>query len=178
MLTQKQRDLLLFIDKYTKNTGCSPSFEEMKDGLGLKSKSGIHRLINSLVERGFLEKLANKARALEVIKLPEGAVSNSRAESNFKSKDTATSKNYAPTSSNEEMVEVPLHGYIAAGTPIEAIRNEQETISIPAHMLGNKRCYALTVDGDSMIKAGIMNGDIVIIEECNNANNGDIVVVV
>ena len=169
MLTKKQLDLLVFINEYTQETGLSPSFEEMKEGLDLKSKSGIHRLINALVERGFLERLPNKARALEVKKMPDNLTSptNSNVE-----KISTTSR----TDNSEELIEVPLHGKISAGTTIEAIRHEQDTISLPANMLGTKQTYALTVDGDSMIKAGIMDGDVVIIEECTNANNGDIVV--
>jgi len=170
MLTKKQRDLLLFINDYTKKTGCSPSFDEMKDGLGLKSKSGIHRLISSLVERGFIDKMANKARALEVKKLPEVNTPTNNTQTN-----TAPVHNSNYSASND-LVEIPLHGKISAGTPIEAIRHEYDMIAIPPSMIGSKKCYALTVDGDSMIKAGIMDGDIVIIEECDKANNGDIVV--
>jgi len=168
MLTQKQRDLLIFIHGYTQETGLSPSFDEMRSGLELKSKSGIHRLINALVERGFLERLPNKARALEVKKLPENSMPRSvpRAKS-------------APRPANnigEGLAEVPLYGRIAAGTPIEAVRHEQEMIGVPFGMLGREPCYALTVEGDSMMKAGIMDGDIVIIERCDRANDGEIVV--
>ncbi len=165
MLTQKQLDLLVFIDNYINTTAKSPSFEEMKNGLGLKSKSGIHKLVNALVERGFLKQLPNRARALEVLKMPENIPS-----------DTLSHSKPISASSTEEMVEIPLHGKIAAGTAIEAIRNEIDTISIPPNMMGSKSCYALTVEGDSMVNAGIMDGDVVIIEECDRANNGDIVV--
>lgn len=168
MLTRKQRDLLIFINDYIQKTGLSPSFEEMKIGLDLKSKSGIHRLINALVERGFLERLPNKARALEVKKLPENVVPMTPrpAKSNLK-----------PANANaNEVVSLPLHGKIAAGTPIDAIRHEQDTIDVPMSMLGMQPCYALTIEGDSMVKAGIMDGDIVIIEKCDRANDGDIVV--
>jgi repressor LexA len=169
MLTKKQRDLLIFINDYIQKTGLSPSFEEMKVGLDLKSKSGIHRLINALVERGFLERLPNKARALEVKKLPENVVPLAPR--------SAPRQSLKPANANtNEVVALPLHGKIAAGTPIEAIRHEQDTIDIPMSMLGMQPCYALTVEGDSMIKAGIMDGDIVIIEKCDRANDGDIVV--
>lgn len=167
MLTKKQRDLLVFINDYIQNTGLSPSFEEMKDGLDLKSKSGIHRLINALVERGFLERLPNKARALEVKKLPENMPSASN-----------TNKMHVVSSaaSSSETATIPLYGKIAAGTPIEALRHEQETVDIPMGMLGTQPCYALTVEGDSMMKVGIIDGDIVVIEKCDRAKDGDIVV--
>lgn len=169
MLTKKQRDLLMFINDYIQNTGLSPSFEEMKAGLDLKSKSGIHRLINALVERGFLARLPNKARALEVRKLPENVPqpSNSNRPSVVKAKSRPDA---------EEVVQIPLHGKIAAGTPIEAVRHEQEMIGIPMSMLGAQPCYALTVEGDSMMKAGIMDGDILVIERCDRASDGEIVV--
>ena len=172
MLTRKQRDLLMFINDYIQTTGLSPSFEEMKDGLDLKSKSGIHRLINALVERGFLERLPNKARALEIKKLPE----NVPAPSNSNRPRVVATGNPKQSRNSEEMAQIPLHGKIAAGTPIEAVRHEQDMINIPMSMLGNLPCYALTVEGDSMMKAGIMDGDIVIIEKCDRANNGEIVV--
>ena len=169
MLTRKQRDLLIFINDYIQKTGLSPSFEEMKIGLDLKSKSGIHRLINALVERGFLERLPNKARALEVKKLPENVVPMAPRGS--------AKPNLRPANANaNEVVSLPLHGKIAAGTPIDAVRNEIDTIDIPMSMLGMQPCYALTIEGDSMMKAGIMDGDIVIIEKCDRANDGDIVV--
>lgn len=171
MLTKKQRDLLMFIDDYTRKTGLSPSFEEMKLGLNLKSKSGIHRLINALVERGFLERLPNKARALEVKKLPENVAKVKPSLSAGQGK-----KSFSANENSEEVVQLPLHGKIAAGTPIEALRPDYDTIGIPASMLGAQACYALTVEGDSMIKAGIMDGDVVIIEKCDRANDGDIVV--
>lgn len=172
MLTKKQRDLLVFINDYTQKTGLSPSFEEMKDGLDLKSKSGIHRLINALVERGFLERLPNKARALEVKRLPENSTSSSVSTAG---KVSSFNLKKPPANINE-VVAIPLHGKIAAGTPIEALRNDHDTIDIPMSMLGMQACYALTIEGDSMVKAGIMDGDIVIIEKCDRANDGDIVV--
>ncbi len=169
MLTKKQRDLLMFINDYIQNTGLSPSFEEMKAGLDLKSKSGIHRLINALVERGFLARLPNKARALEVRKLPENVppASNTNRPSVVKNNSR---------SNGDELAQLPLYGKIAAGTPIEALRNEQEMIGIPMSMLGTLPCYALTVEGDSMTKAGIMDGDILVIEKCDRASDGEIVV--
>jgi len=184
MLTKKQRDLLMFINDYTQRTGLSPSFEEMKHGLDLKSKSGIHRLINALVERGFLARLPNKARALDVVKLPENATPAAHAQvrkdpkADVKPNFKQSQRTSAPfqTASNEDMVSIPLHGKIAAGSPIEAVRHEQDMVSIPFHMMGNQPCYALTIEGDSMMKAGIMDGDIVIIEKCDRANDGDIVV--
>lgn len=175
MLTRKQRDLLLFINDYTQRTGLSPSFEEMKLGVDLKSKSGIHRLIKALVERGFLERMPNKARALEVKKLPENVVQ-------MPTRNTASPKNKGLSAlepsgeGQEEIAMIPLCGKIAAGSPIEAIQHNQDAIGIPMSMLGMQPCYALTVEGDSMIKAGIMDGDIVIIEKCDRANDGDIVV--
>ncbi len=178
MLTQKQRDLLIFINDYIQNTGLSPSFEEMKTGLDLKSKSGIHRLINALVERGFLARLPNKARALEVRKLPENvpAASNSNSPAGRASAAKTQSARNVKNHDVEEVAQLPLYGKIAAGTPIEALRNEQEMIGIPMGMLGLQPCYALTVEGDSMIKAGIMDGDIVVIEKCDRAADGEIVV--
>ena len=178
MLTKKQRDLLVFINDYTQKTGLSPSFEEMKSGLELKSKSGIHRLINALVERGFLERLPNKARALEVKKMPENMTQPGANVTTFQpnaKRGVMSQFKQAPSNINE-VVAVPMQGKIAAGTPIEALRNEHETIDIPMSMLGMQPCYALTIEGDSMSKAGIMDGDIVIIEKCDRANDGDVVV--
>lgn len=178
MLTKKQLDLLLFINKYNQETGLSPSFEEMKEGLDLKSKSGIHRLINALVERGFLERLPNKARALEVRKMPD--MGNTASDNVRRMEPMASPKQKTILNQNNnpanEVVSIPLHGKIAAGTPIEALRPDYDTVDIPMSMMGAQSCYALTVEGDSMIKAGIMDGDIVIIEKCDRANDGDIVV--
>lgn len=181
MLTKKQRDLLLFINDYIAENGHSPSFEEMKQGVELKSKSGIHRLINSLVERGFLERMANRARALEVKRLPDNMVSfkNSRKPAVTPGQNRNISPASVPAevlAANDSMVALPLYGKIAAGTPIEALRNEQETVDVPMSFLGSQECYALTIEGDSMMKAGIMDGDIVIIEKCDRASDGDIVV--
>ena len=165
MLTPKQYNLLMFINKTLKETGCCPSFDEMKDALGLKSKSGIHALIDALVERNFLKKLPHKARALEVVRLPKLKPSSIIAEEKLKEEALASST-----------VEIPLYGKIAAGTPIEAIANESEKVSVPLNMIHGGEYYALTVEGDSMVEAGIMNGDTVIIKRTNVAHNGDIVV--
>lgn len=165
MLTPKQYKLLLFINKTIKESGCCPSFDEMKNALGLKSKSGIHALIDALVERNFLRKLPHKARALEVLRLPKLKPSSIIAEEKAKEKAVANST-----------VEIPLYGKIAAGTPIEAIVDMSEKINIPLQMIRGGEYYALTVEGDSMVEAGIMNGDTVIIKRCNTAQNGDIVV--
>ena len=165
MLTPKQYKLLMFINKTLKETGCCPSFDEMKDALGLKSKSGIHALIDALVERNFLKKLPHKARALEVVRLPKLKPSSILAEEKLKEEALASST-----------VEIPLYGKIAAGTPIEAIANESEKVSIPLNMIRGGEYYALTIEGDSMVEAGIMNGDTVIIKRTNVAHNGDIVV--
>ncbi len=165
MLTPKQYNLLMFISKTIKETGCCPSFDEMKDALGLKSKSGIHALIDALVERNFLRKLPHKARALEVLRLPKLKPSSIIAEEKLKEEALAGST-----------VEIPLYGKIAAGTPIEAIANEEEKINIPLNMIHGGDYYALTIEGESMVEAGIMDGDTVIIRRCNTAHNGDIVV--
>ena len=172
MLTKKQRDLLIFINDYIQNTGLSPSFEEMKAGLDLKSKSGIHRLINALVERGFLARLPNKARALEVRKMPE----NTPSASNSNKFNVVKLKNSNHQESGEEMAQIPLYGKIAAGSPIEALHQGHNMIGVPMSFLGAQACYALTVEGDSMMKAGIMDGDIVVIEKCDRASDGEIVV--
>lgn len=166
MLTKKQRELLLFIHDRMHLGDIAPSFEEMKEALDLKSKSGIHRLITSLVERGYLERLPNRARALEVKKLPEGFKQES-AKPSFKEKIVETIS---------DIVSLPLLGKIAAGTPIEAIRNENDFFEVPAAMLGNGDYYALRVDGDSMIKAGINDHDVVIIKKADQARDGKIVV--
>jgi repressor LexA len=173
MLTKKQRDLLIFINDYIQNTGLSPSFEEMKAGLDLKSKSGIHRLINALVERGFLARLPNKARALEVRKMPENVTPSA---SNTNKLNVVSLKQGNNRGSGEELAQIPLYGKIAAGSPIEALRQEHNMIGVPMSFLGAQACYALTVEGDSMMKAGIMDGDIVVIEKCDRASDGEIVV--
>lgn len=171
MLTRKQRDLLVFIHERLGKDDVSPSFEEMKEALGLKSKSGIHRLISGLEERGYIQRLPNRARALEIKKLPDG----------MKPKIAMTpAAKAAPASSrgvaNADFGMIPLYGRIAAGTPIEAVRDEGTSIPVPSDLLGKGEHYALTVDGDSMIKAGINDQDTVIIRRCDTAENGTIVV--
>ena len=165
MLTEKQYKLLLFINKTLKETGCSPSFDEMKYAVGLKSKSGVHALIEALEERSFIKKLPHKARALEVIRLPKLKPSSIIEEER---KREEAIKNV--------MVEIPLYGKIAAGTPIEAIANETEKFSVPYEMVTRGQYYALTIEGDSMMEGGILDGDTVIIKKAETANNGDIVV--
>ena len=165
MLTEKQYKLLLFINKVLKETGYSPSFDEMKNAIGLKSKSGIHALIEALEERNFIKKLPHKARALEVLRLPKLKPSAIIEEEKKREKALQLSA-----------VEIPLYGKIAAGTPIEAIANENDKIAVPLDMVARGQFYALTVEGDSMIEAGILDGDTAIIRKTENANNGDIVV--
>jgi repressor LexA len=178
MLTQKQKELLLLIHERMSAGDVAPSFEEMKELLGLKSKSGIHRLINALVERGYLERLPHRARALQVRKLPEGYRPDSEDITPVAARMKEINATYmdagrfAPAA-NES---IPLYGKIAAGTPIEAIRNEINTIEIPPTLLGKGEHYALVVEGDSMIKAGIHNGDTVVIRRSTEARNGDIIV--
>ena len=173
MLTKKQKNLLLYINKKIRSTGVSPSYEEMKNSLNLKSKSGIHRLISALEERGFIRRLAHKARALEVVKLPETAsandIYNSFSPSVIKGGlDSNTEKN--------SIKEVPILGDIAAGTPIEAIQNEVSKIALPEELSKNGEHFGLKVSGDSMIDAGINDGDTVIVKKSNTADNGQIVV--
>ncbi len=165
MLTQKQYKLLMFVNKVLKETGCSPSFDEMKDAVGLKSKSGIYALIESLVERNYLKRIPHKARALEVVRLPKLKPSSIIEEE--RKKEEALSNG---------MVEIPLYGKIAAGTPIAAIANETEKFSVPYEMVARGQYYALTVEGDSMVEAGILDGDTVVIKKADTADNGDIVV--
>jgi repressor LexA len=176
MLTRKQKDLLLFIHERMQQGDVAPSFEEMKEALGLKSKSGIHRLISALVERGYLERLPHRARALEVRKLPEGyaPAANDTTAAASVSRNIRAVQNMADEASTAEII--PLYGKIAAGTPIEALRDETASIEIPPSMLGRGEHYALTISGDSMINAGINDGDTVIIQKCETAENGTIVV--
>ncbi len=173
MLTKKQRNLLLFINKKIRSTGVSPSYEEMKNSLNLKSKSGIHRLISALEERGFLKRLAHKARALEVIKLPETAGANDIYNSFSPS---VISGGLDSKSIKKNINEIPVLGKIAAGTPIEAIQNQVDKVAIPEELSKNGEHFGLKVSGDSMIEAGINDGDTVIVKKANTANNGQIVV--
>ena len=185
MLTQKQKDLLLFIHDRMQSSGVPPSFDEMKDALDLKSKSGIHRLIMALVERGFIRRLPNRARAIEVIKLPESSQSAPGAPKRmgFQPSVIEGSKPRPPelqsppsTILDSRTVSVPVMGRIAAGTPISALQNHTHDIACPPDLLGNGEHFALEVRGDSMIEAGIHDGDTVIIRRCDQAENGDIVV--
>jgi len=173
MLTKKQKDLLLFIHERMGAGDIAPSFDEMREALALKSKSGIHRLITGLVERGYLERLPHRARALEVKKLPEG-YNPSRNDNSKASKQTREINTVIAAAAN--FLSIPLQGRIAAGTPIEAIRDDNTTLDIPSSMIGSGKHYALEIDGDSMINAGINDGDTVIIKECNTAEDGAIVV--
>ena len=188
MLTRKQYELLVFINRRLSDGGVSPSFEEMKEALGLKSNSGIHRLISGLEERGFIRRLPHRARALEVVRLPEDtAVAGMRGRAagersrfsptvirgDFKAALPGTSTSI---SSEGEAVQLPLYGRIAAGTPIEALRDQSNTIGVPAGLVGSGEHYALEVAGDSMIDAGILDGDTVLIQRSETAENGQIVV--
>ena len=173
MLTKKQKNLLLFINKKLRSTGVSPSYEEMKQSLNLKSKSGIHRLISALEERGFIRRLPHKARALEVIKLPETASANDIYNSFSPS---VIKGGLDENTSNEKSSEISVLGKIAAGTPIEAIQNEVARIPLPANINKNGEYFGLKVQGDSMIEAGINEGDTVILKKTDTADNGKIVV--
>lgn len=183
MLTKKQYDLLVFIDRRLKESGVSPSFDEMKDALGLRSKSGIHRLITGLEERGFIRRLAHRARALEVVKLPENmddpreaAQERSYPENVIRAKFGGDVKAETAEDTPKELTSLPLYGRIAAGTPIEALRDPSRQIDVPPDMIGGGEHYALEVDGDSMVEAGIQDGDTVIIKRTDTAENGAIVV--
>ena len=174
MLTKKQKNLLLFINKKLRSSGISPSYEEMKVSLNLKSKSGIHRLISALVERGFIKRLAHKARALEVLKLPETASANDIYNS-FSPSVIKGGLDDANTKNNDGR-DVSVLGNIAAGTPVEAIQNEVNRIPLPSNIEKNGEFFGLKVQGDSMIEAGINDGDTVIVKKTDTADNGKIVV--
>jgi repressor LexA len=182
MLTRKQHELLMFINQRLTATGVSPSFDEMKDALKLRSKSGIHRLISGLEERGFIRRLPHRARALEVIKLPEesaapGSAEKSRFSPTVIRGDFSGALPGSTVSTESAAVDLPLYGRIAAGTPIEALRDQAASIGIPSTLLGRGgEHYALEVAGDSMVDAGILDGDTVIIQRCDTAENGSIVV--
>ncbi len=170
MLTAKQHELLLFIHRRLEESGISPSFEEMKEALDLKSKSGVHRLISALEERGFIRRLPNRARALEVVKMPENL--------GGKPTDPVAKATTPPPSQPEpanDVIEIPLHGRIAAGVPIEALEDSQ-TLPVPAALLGSGEHYALEVSGDSMVEAGIFDGDFALVKKADTARDGDIVV--
>jgi repressor LexA len=183
MLTKKQYELLLFIDKRLKENGISPSFDEMKDALGLRSKSGIHRLMTGLQERGFVRRLPHRARALEVLRLPENIGAQIRSVSRRASEGFAPNVIKGdfrlpghPVTPGSQVVPLPLYGKIAAGTPIAALRDHSRTIEVPSVLLGRGDHYALEVEGDSMIEAGIYDGDTVIIQRTETADSGTIVV--
>ncbi|HVR89605.1 MAG TPA: transcriptional repressor LexA [Novosphingobium sp.] len=176
MLTRKQHELIRFIQARLEETGISPSFEEMKEALDLKSKSGVHRLISALEERGFIRRLPNRARALEVLKQPEDVTRGTvRAAANSNSALTSL-RSPAPTArAANDVIEIPLHGRIAAGMPIEAIEG-QAMLPVPAALLGAGEHYALEVSGDSMVEAGILDGDYALIRRTDTARDGEIVV--
>jgi len=179
MLTRKQHELLRFIQTRLEETGISPSFEEMKEALDLKSKSGVHRLISALEERGFIRRLPNRARALEVLKQPENigskaSVAAKPANSNDAAVNVAAPRAAVPAPAND-VIEIPMHGRIAAGVPIEALEG-QATLPVPAALLGAGEHYALEVSGDSMIEAGILDGDVALVKRTDTARDGEIVV--
>ena len=175
MLTKKQKNLLIFINKKLRSSGVSPSYEEMKESLNLKSKSGIHRLISALEERGFIKRLAHKARALEVVKLPETASANDIYNS-FSPSVIRGGLDESSNRNNSDENEIPVLGKIAAGTPVEAIQNEVSRIPLPSNIEKNGEFFGLKVQGDSMIEAGINDGDTVIVKKADTAENGKIVV--
>ena len=186
MLTKKQHELLMFINQRLAATGVAPSFDEMKDALNLRSKSGIHRLISGLEERGFIRRLPHRARALEVVKLPEESAAPMAASGGSGGErgrfsptvirgDFSGALPGAPVASDSEAVDLPLYGRIAAGTPIEALR-DNNTVAVPSSLVGRGEHYALEVAGDSMVEAGILDGDTVIVQRCDTADNGAIVV--
>lgn len=182
MLTRKQHDLIRFIQERLEENGISPSFEEMKEALDLKSKSGVHRLVSALEERGFIRRLPNRARALEILKLPEASVkprakelaAAASAKSNIVNLEAAR-KVRVPEAANSNVLEIPLHGRIAAGAPIEAFEGT-EILPVPAALLGSGEHYALEVSGDSMVEAGILDGDFALILRTESARDGEIVV--
>lgn len=165
MLTPKQYNLLMYVNKVIKETGCCPSFDEMKDAVGLKSKSGIYALLESLEERKFIKKLPHKARALEILRLPK-----------FKPSEVIAEEKKREEALQNSVANIPLYGKIAAGIPIEALADETQTIPVPLEMVSRGKYYALKVEGDSMIEAGILDGDTAIIKQSSTASNGDIVV--
>src|SRR6202035_4030550 len=189
MLTKKQHELLLYINQRLSATGVAPSFDEMKDALNLRSKSGIHRLISGLEERGFIRRLPHRARALEVTKLPEESAAPGSAGANGGAErgrfsptvirgDFAGALPGTPVAPDIAAVDLPLYGRIAAGTPIEALRDQNSSVAVPGSLLGRGEHSALEVPGDSMIEAGILDGDSVIIQRCDTAENGAIVVAI
>ena len=182
MLTRKQRELLRYISDRLAEDGVSPSFDEMKEAVGLKSKSGVHRLITALEERGFIRRLPHRARALEVIKFPEDTVPRPARPPEPGFSASVIRGNFAARTPESvaaqgvESVGLPLYGRIAAGTPIEALRDQSNSVDVPVSLLGNGEYYALEVAGDSMVDAGILDGDTVVVERGDVAENGAIVV--
>ncbi|PXA96737.1 repressor LexA [Nostoc sp. 3335mG] len=175
MLTRKQHELICFINDRLNETGVSPSFEEMKEALDLKSKSGVHRLISALEERGFIRRLANRARALEVIKMPERGETRSAPAAKAPVEDNVVALTPRVREPANDVLEIPLHGRIAAGTPIEALEGSS-MLPVPAALLGAGEHYALEVAGDSMVEAGILDGDYALIRKTESARDGEIVV--
>ena len=189
MLTRKQYELLIYINQHLNTHGVSPSFDEMKVALGLKSKSGIHRLVSGLEERGFLRRLPHRARALELLRLPDrtemraAAPRGGHAElpgQNVVAPDFSPQQHSDTTNvvkgASQQVSQLPVFGRIAAGTPIEALRDESAFADVPANLVGDGNHYCLEVEGDSMVDAGILDGDTVVIQRCENAENGSIVV--
>ena len=189
MLTKKQHELLMFINQRLAATGVAPSFDEMKDALTLRSKSGIHRLISGLEERGFIRRLPHRARALEIVKLPGDSIASLTAPANAAGAgergrfsptvirgDFAAALPGMPVAADTAAIDLPLYGRIAAGTPIEALRDQHNSVAVPGSLIGRGEHYALEVAGDSMVDAGILDGDTVIIQRCDTADNGSIVV--
>ena len=192
MLTRKQNELLMFINKRLNDDGVSPSFDEMKEALRLKSKSGIHRLITGLEERGFLRRLPHRARALQVLKLPDAAAMPAANVTPLLARGLAENREaFVPqvirgervplagavqVANEAQALSLPLYGRIAAGTPIEALRDNSTTVDVPVALLGSGAHYCLEVQGDSMVEAGIHNGDIAIIKSADTADSGEIVV--
>jgi len=175
MLTAKQHELLLYIQKKLEESGISPSFEEMKEALDLRSKSGVHRLISALEERGFIRRLPNRARALEVLRQPDNVIpARATANANDAVARVTTPPRAAPAAAND-IIEIPLHGRIAAGVPLEALETDR-TLPVPAALLGAGEHYALEVSGDSMIEAGILDGDYALVRKTSTARDGEIVV--
>ena len=176
MLTRKQHQLLVFINQRLEETGVSPSFDEMKEALGLKSKSGIHRLITGLEEREFIRRLPHRARALEVLRLPDDVSVHAGQKFSPRVIQGGASRNPNSSADEKPSIQLPLLGRIAAGTPIEALSDPTRFIGVPGDLIGNGEYYCLEVEGDSMIEAGILDGDTVIIERADTAENGAIVV--
>ena len=176
MLTRKQHELLLFIQQRLEESGISPSFEEMKEALDLKSKSGVHRLISALEERGFIRRLPNRARALEIIRQPDDVTGTAKSAPEPKADNVVEFKRPIRTASaSGDVIEIPLHGRIAAGVPIEALEDSQ-VLPVPAALLGSGEHYALEVSGDSMVEAGIFDGDYALVRRTDTARDGEIVV--